>query len=83
MLATVIYANNPFDPARDRKQVQVRKRSSLQKLAPKTQNPFVCIVNGAPVLRANAGWQRTVDDGDVVTFITLPQGGGCSARRDE
>jgi hypothetical protein len=76
MQATVIYANNPFDPARDRKQVQVHRHSSLQKLAPKTQSPFVCIVNGAPVLRANAGWQRTVDDGDVVAFITLPQGGG-------
>lgn len=76
MQATVIYANNPFDPARDRKQVQVRRHSSLQKLAPKTQQPFVCLVNGAPVLRANKGWQRTVNDGDVVAFITLPQGGG-------
>ncbi len=76
MLATVVYANNPFDPARDRKQVQIRKRSSLQKLAPKTTLPFVCLVNGAPVLRANQGWQRTVNDGDVVAFITLPQGGG-------
>lgn len=76
MLATVIYANNPFDPSRDRKQVQIKRRSSLQKLAPKTQSPFICLVNGAPVLRANAGWKRTVDNGDVVAFITLPQGGG-------
>lgn len=76
MLATVVYANNPFDPARDREVKHVRRHSSLNKLAPKTQQPFVCLVNGAPVLRANAGWQRTVNDGDVVAFIKLPQGGG-------
>lgn len=76
MLATVVYSNNPFDPARDREIKQVRRHSSLSKLAPKTQQPFVCLVNGAPVLRANDGWSRRVDDGDVVAFIKIPQGGG-------
>ncbi len=78
MLATVVYANNPFDPARDRNQVQVRRRHSLQKYVPKTTLPFICLVNGVPVLRANNGWQRKISDGDVVAFITLPQGGGGS-----
>jgi len=76
MLATVVYANNPFDPARDRTVKQVRRHSSLQKLAPKTQQPFVCLVNGAPVLRANDGWLRKINDGDLVAFVALPQGGG-------
>jgi len=78
MLATVVYANNPFDHARDRKVVQVRRHRRLDKLAPATALPFVCILNGEPILRANKGWQRTVKDGDVVAFIQLPQGGGGS-----
>jgi hypothetical protein len=78
MLATIVYANNPFDPARDRTQVQVRRHRRIDKLAPKTTQPFVCILNGAPILRANNGWQRTVKNGDIVAFITLPQGGGGS-----
>jgi len=76
MLATVVYANNPFDPARDRKIMQVRRHSSLKNLAPKTSLPFICLLNGVPVLRANDGWNRKVDDGDVLAFIKIPQGGG-------
>lgn len=76
MLATVIYSNNPFHPARDRKQVTVKRRKSIAKLAPDTTQPFICLVNGKAVLRKNNGWKRQVNDKDVVCFITLPQGGG-------
>jgi len=76
MQATVIYAHNPFHPARDRKLVQVRRRRRIDKLAPDTTLPYICMLNGQPLLRKNKGWHRSVKDGDVVAFITLPQGGG-------
>lgn len=37
--------------------------------------PTVCIVNGAPLLRADWG-ARHITAGDVVVFVALPQGGG-------
>jgi len=46
----------------------------IRQLAPRTQLPYICLVNGAPLLRA--GWRRRVRDGDQVAFVTLPQGGG-------
>ena len=76
MRAIVVYVNNPFDPARDRKQLEVHRHTTVQKLAPKTALPFVCLINGAPVLRVNKGWHRKVNDGDMVAFVTLPQDGG-------
>ena len=76
MQATVIYAKNPFHPARDREVVSIRRKRRIAALAPKRSEPFVCLVNGKPLLRKNNGWDRTVKDGEVVMFITLPQGGG-------
>lgn len=76
MLATVVYAHNPFRPSRNRKVVQIRRRRRIDKLAPKTEQPFICLLNGAPLLRKNKGWQRSLKDGDTLAFITLPQGGG-------
>lgn len=76
MHATVIYAHNPFHPARNRKVVDVRRRRRIDKLAPDSSQPFICLLNGQPLLRKNKGWHRSVKDGDVVAFITLPQGGG-------
>lgn len=78
MLATIVYANNPFDPARDRKVVTVGRKRRIDKLAPKTTQPFICLLNGAPILRKNKGWQKSIKDGDVVAFVILPQGGGGS-----
>lgn len=71
---TVVHARNPFDPARDRSISQRTRRVRLASLAPKTAQPFVCLVNGAPVLRAD--WDRRPQHGDIVAFVTLPQGGG-------
>ena len=76
MQATVIYANNPFHPARNREIVSIQRKKRISALAPKRSEPFICLVNGKPLLRENNGWNRTVNDKDIVTFITLPQGGG-------
>jgi len=76
MQATVIYANNPFHPARNREIVSIKRKKRISALAPKRSEPFICLVNGKPLLRENNGWNRTVNDGEIVTFITLPQGGG-------
>ena len=76
MQATVIYSNNPFHPARDRKIAHVNRKKSIAKLAPKTSAPFICLLNGKPLLRKDNGWKRTVNDKDVVCFITVVQGGG-------
>jgi hypothetical protein len=43
-------------------------------MAPKTQQPFICLFNGEALLRAD--WDRKIGDGDTVAFVTLPQGGG-------
>jgi hypothetical protein len=75
MQATVVITQNPFHPAKGRVVRTYRRRRNLERLARQVNGPFVCIYNGAPVLRAER--QRiSLRDGDVVNFIALPQGGG-------
>lgn len=74
MLATVVTVHNPFQPALHREVKAIRRRCRVRKLAPNTQQPFICLHNGAPLLRAD--WDTFISDGDVVAFVTLPQGGG-------
>lgn len=50
------------------------RRKRLRALAPKTKQPFIAILNGRPILRAE--WSRKIGNGDVLTFMVLPQGGG-------
>jgi len=74
MLASVVYVRNPFQPALHREVKHLRRRCRIRKMAPATQQPFICMVNGEAVLRKD--WDRFIGDGDQVQFITLPQGGG-------
>lgn len=78
MRATVIYCRNPFDPSRDRDVKAIGRRRRIEKLAPRTAQPFICLLNGQPLLRANKGWHKSVKDGDVLAFVLLPAGGGGS-----
>ncbi len=71
---TVVYARNPFNPLQDRSISTRSRRVRISALAPKTNLPFICLVNGDPVLRT--GWGRRPLHGDIVAFVTLPQGGG-------
>jgi hypothetical protein len=77
MLATVIINNNPFDPASRTVKTYTRRRR-IATLAPKTHLPFIAILNGEALLRANNGWDRTLKDGDILGFVVRPQGGGGS-----
>ena len=43
-------------------------------LAPVTDQPFIAILNGEPLLRA--GWGRRLIPGDELAFVLLPLGGG-------
>lgn len=76
MLATVTYCHNPFYPALNREVKNIRRRRRIDKLAPRTTQPYICLLNGQPLLRKHKGWHKSVSDGDVVAFILLPQGGG-------
>lgn len=75
MLATVVYAHNAFDTA-DRQIKQIRRSRRIATLAPKTQLPFIAVLNGVPVIRANDGWNKVVKHGDILVFVERPLGGG-------
>ena len=77
MQALVVYAHDPFHPTRHREVKRITRRRRIDKLAPQDKSrPCICVLNGKYLLRHNKGWQRSVGDGDVLTFIMLPQGGG-------
>lgn len=72
--AVVVHAYNFLDP-RDREQFRAAKNLTLAEVAPRTSLPTVCAVNGEYVLKAD--WELVeLEDTDVCTFLTLPQGGG-------
>ena len=74
MQATVITCRDPFRPQTHRTISPIRKRRRVRALAPKTNQPFIAILNGRPIKRAE--WSRRMQDGDVLSFVVLPQGGG-------
>ena len=75
MQAVVVTAKNPYHPALDREVKPVRRRVRISKLAPVTDKPFICLYNGAPLLRDQ--WDTTfTKDKAVIVFAFIPQGGG-------
>ena len=74
MRALVCVCRDPFRPANHRRIDVVRRRKSLRNLAPKTNLPVICQLNGQWISRK--AWARRVQDGDSVVFVTLPHGGG-------
>lgn len=77
MRAHVVALRNPYAPLADREVIAVRRPRRIRALARVARmddrRPYICTVNGAPLLRAQ--WDRCVADGDVVAFVALPQGG--------
>lgn len=73
MRAHVLTIDNPFAPA-SRQLVEVRRGRSIRSLAPRTDAPYIAVLNGKPMLRA--GWRRKLRDGDKLAFAVLPRGGG-------
>lgn len=74
MRALSVTVRDPFHPYLHREVVVVRKRTRLRALAPKTNQPHICLLNGRPILRA--GWRQRLRTGDTVAWVVLPQGGG-------
>ncbi len=72
--ASVTYCRNPFYPSLDRRTVAVRRRRRVRALAPGWHTPYVALLNGRPILRAE--WRRKVGAGDTLAFVALPMGGG-------
>lgn len=76
MKALVTVCRDPFRPSNHRTLTVVRRRRRLRNLAPRTGLPVVCQLNGQWISRT--AWNRRVQDGDCVIFVTLPRGGGGS-----
>ena len=79
MIANIVHARNPFNPWRDRDLYAVESPLTITDWIERRQVvfdlPTICVVNGAPVLRAE--WsRRVIVADDVVVFAALPQGGG-------
>lgn len=72
--ASVTYCRNPFRPSLDRRTVALRRRRRVRALAPGWHTPYIALLNGRPILRAE--WRRRVNAGDTLTFVALPLGGG-------
>ena len=77
----VVTVHDPFHPLRGREVRQVRNRRRICKLTPKTDKPFIVLVDGEPVLRQD--WERSVGGDQVVVIMMLPQdrGGGSNPLR--
>lgn len=72
--AVVVHAYNVLDPS-DREMFQAREHATLADVAPVTNLPTICNINGEYVIKAD--WELVeLEPHDVCTFITLPQGGG-------
>lgn len=76
MLATVITVTNPLNPHHHKLVNQYVRPRRLDKLAPKTDLPFICVLNSVPLLKNE--YKRKLKDRDLAVFVTLPQGGGGS-----
>ena len=74
MKAIRVVIRDPFRPMHGREYSEITRRRRIYSLAPKTDQPFVAILNGEAILRAH--WSRQLQDGDALAFVVLPQGAG-------
>lgn len=71
---TVIYLENCLCPQKRRLE---SCEGTISDLAPEWKTPFIAVVDGQPVLRAD--WHVTLQEGQVLAFVdaaSIPQGGG-------
>lgn len=74
MQAVVITLLNPFSPHLDKQVDKYVRPRRLDKLVPKTNLPFICVLNGRVLFKKE--YRYTLKDGDVAVFLTRPLGGG-------
>lgn len=75
----VIKIQNPFNLADSEVFCCLKPNLTISEIAEETgmhklQMPFVCFVNGFPILREF--WNTPMQDNDHLVFLALPQGGG-------
>jgi len=79
MQATVIHSHNPLQPHRGAERFTISKPLAVSEviddLELRFERPYICIVNGEPILRPR--WpELVVNDRDLVIFAELVQDGG-------
>lgn len=79
MQATLNILTNPFNPKLGMRRHVIARKVRISRLVIKHKidlsKPVVCVLNNEPVLRKD--WStRLINDGDDLSFITLPLGGG-------
>lgn len=74
MRASVTVVRSELSGERETRTITRRRR--IRTIAPRTNLPMICVLNGVPVLRRGGGWKRCVEDGDTVTFVIRPLGRG-------
>ena len=74
--ATLITNHDPFHPGMHRDVRIIESGCALAELAPETDQAFIMLINGAPILRRD--WDVRIKSGDLVNAIVLPHdfGGG-------
>jgi len=78
--AVVVMLRNPFCPERGREVLPVAAGTTIRAWLDahgiaEFERPTICLRNGEPVLRA--AWpDAEIGASDIVTFVSLPQGGG-------
>jgi hypothetical protein len=75
MQSTVVTVRNPLNP-HAREVAHYNEPRAINDLVPATELPYICVVNGAVLLKAE--YIYTIKDKDIVVFVTLVQGGGGS-----
>lgn len=73
MHATVTVSHDPFAPGLHLPVREIAEACTLAQTAPETRLPHILLRNGEPLLRAH--WNEPVRDGDVLTWVCLPQDG--------
>ena len=70
LVATIV---NPFGEIAHKDFSPAPKHATIASLAPKTNQPFICSVDGNYISRAE--WSSLVRPGEVIVFQFVPQGG--------
>ena len=72
------YITNPCEPNKSRISRTIKGKHSIWDLVKSQKvdlsHPTICLINGKAILRNH--WEKPIKNGEIVCFITLPQGGG-------
>lgn len=67
----VVYGLNVMDPSKNQS-IRAQVGLTINELAPRISQPFICVFNGEPALRDD--WDYVPSSDDHVVFVALPTG---------